>query len=166
MAGIGTRQHSKLPPDARVLVRDTGAPIQTEDIEELSPKWLAENILRVREALGEIARQAENHGDPVDEYNTCPLSGTATTSLLTILPTYDFMPEKIVSILVAGPASSQVTITLGDRIWNVVIPATGILPIGPVALILGRSDVRQLTSATPGTYFLELMGFADRRFKI
>jgi hypothetical protein len=158
--------HSKLPPDARVNVRDTGAPIRTEDSDQFSPEFVASNLIKLREALGELARQTENHGNLVDEYNTCTITGAASESVLTVLPTYEYMPEKIISILVAGPPASSITLYLGDRVWPVLIPPAGIMTIGPVALILGRNDLRQLQSATPGNYFLELMGFADRRFAI
>jgi hypothetical protein len=76
------------------------------------------------------------------------------------------MPEKIISVLVAGPPAAAVTLILGDRNIPLIIPAAGILPIGPLGMILGRNDPRQLVSATPGTYFLELMGWADSRFSI
>jgi hypothetical protein len=46
------------------------------------------------------------------------------------------------------------------------IPATGILTIGYVALVLGRSDARVLTPAAAGVFTLELMGIADRWFNI
>jgi hypothetical protein len=157
--------HEKLPPDSIVTVRSKDTPIGTADVEQFSPEFIARGMLELREALGEIARQTENRGNPVDEYNTCPISGAASESTLTLMPTYEYMNEKIISILVVGPAAANVTITLGDRVWPVQIPVSGVLAIGPVAIILGRSDTRQLTSATPGNYFLELMGFADARFK-
>lgn len=156
--------HEKLPPGTMFPVRDKDEPIGTENVEQLSPESIAKGMLELREALGEIARQTENRGNPVDEYNTVPITGAATESTLTVQPTYEFMPEKIVGIIVSGTPAAAVTITLGDRQWPVVIPATGILVIAPIALILGRNDDRKLTSGTPGQYFLELMGYADKRF--
>lgn len=158
--------HHKLPPGARINVRDTNAPIRSGDEEQTTPEFLAAGLLQLREALDEIARQAENHSNPVDEYNTCPITGAASESTLTLQPTYEYMPEKIISILIVGPPASSITVTLGDRAWPLIIPPSGTLSIGPVALILGRSDTRSLTSATPGNYFMELMGFADKRFNI
>ena len=157
--------HSKLPADAEIHVRDTNAPIRAADEETFSAEFVATGLLHLREALSELARRIENQAHPVDEYNTVPLTGAATESVLNLLPTYEYMPEKIISILVAGPPASVVTLILGDRQFPVTIPAAGILPIGPVAMMLGRSDPRQLVASTPGTYFLELMGFADRRFE-
>lgn len=161
---IGGMKHEKLPPGAQVYVRDTGAPIRAEDEEQFSPEFIAKGMIALREAFQDIARRTENHAHPVDEYNTCPLGGSSSQSLLVLQPTYEYMPEKILSVLVVGPPAAQVTLTLGDRVWPLVLPASGVLPIGPVALILGRSDTRQLSAQTTGQYFLELMGFADARF--
>ena len=156
--------HSKLPPDARIPVRGSNAPIGAQDVEQFSPEFIAAGMLAMREALGDIARQAENRSNPVDEYNSAPITGAATESVVTVLPTYEYMPEKIESVIVGGP-TGLVTIQLGDRVWSVTIPASGILVIAPVAMILGRNDARTLTAQTPGQYFLELMGIGDRRFK-
>lgn len=158
--------HSKLPPDSEIHVRDTGAPIKTADVEEFSAEFVAKGFLRLQDAVAGLARELENREHPVDEYNTVPLTGAATESQLVLQPTYEYMPEKIEAIVVTGPANAAVTLLLGDRQWPVVIPAAGILPIGPLAIILHRSDPRQLIAQTPGIYTLELMGIADRRFEI
>lgn len=157
--------HSKLPPDARINVRDTNAPIGAQDVEEFVPQYIAAGMLAMREVLGEIARQAENRSNPVDEYNSAPITGAATSNVVSVFPTYEYMPEKIESVLIGGPAGA-VTLQLGDRVLPLAIPVSGILVIAPVAIMLGRNDLRQLSAATPGVYFLELMGVADRRFKI
>lgn len=160
----GTR-HSKLPYDAVIRPRSAAnTPIRAEDAEyETATEYLMAGFRRLQEALGEVARQTENRGHLVDEYNTAGISGAATESTLSLQPTYELMPEKIESIIVTGPAGA-VTLTLGDRIWAVTIPASGILVISPIAIILGRSDVRQLVAQTPGQYGLELMGVSDSRF--
>ncbi len=157
--------HSKLPPDSRITVRGSNAPIGAQDVEEFTPEYIAAGMLAMREALGNIARNAENRSNPVDEYNSAPITGAATESVVTVLPTYEYMPEKIESVIIGGPAGA-VTLQLGDRVLPLAIPVAGILVIAPVAMILGRNDLRQLSAATPGIYFLELMGVADRRFKI
>jgi hypothetical protein len=163
---IQGREHSKLPPGAAVHVRDKGALIRAEDQEQFSPDFIAAGMLELREALGKLARQTENRSNPVDEYNTASLSGGATTAVVTLQPIYEYMPEKIISVLVAGPPAASVTLILGDRQLPLILPPSGILPIGPLGMILGRNDPRQLVSATPGAYFLELMGWADARFNI
>lgn len=166
MGRSGGMFHEKLPPDSIVTVRAKDTPIEAANVEQFTPAQLALELLRYREALGEIARQAENRSFPVDEYNTCPITGAATESTLVVMPTYEYKNEKIESIIVGGPASAAVTIILGDRSIPAIIPVSGILVIAPVAIILGRNDNRQLTSATPGIFFFELMGIADQRYNI
>ena len=155
-------------PDLRgeVFTRDKNAKIRTQDVEPTDADFIAAGMDRLREALGELARQAENRSNPVDEYNTVPLTGAATESVVSVFPTYEYMPEKIEAVIVGGPPAAAVTLILGDRSWPLVIPAVGIIPIGPLAIILGRNDPRQLIASTPGLYSLELMGIADRRFNI
>lgn len=156
----------KLPHDAVIHPRsDANDPIRAEDEEQVSTGFLKAGMLRLRESLGELARQVENRGNPVDEYNTAATSGAATESTVTVLPTYEYMPEKIESIIVVGPPGN-ITLNLGDRSWPLTIPASGVIVIAPVAVLLGRNDTRQLVSATPGTYFIELMGIGDRRFSV
>jgi len=157
--------HQRLPPGTSFPVRDKDEPIGTENVEQISPEFIRSGLLRLQEALGTLARLTENRGNPVDEYNTVPITGAASESTLTVLPTYEMMPEKIVGVIVNGPPSTSITVQLGDRLWPVVIPATGILVIAPIALILGRNDDRKIIAQTPGNYFLELMGYADARFK-
>lgn len=70
------------------------------------------------------------------------------------------------SSLTAASQGSAFTLQLGDRIWSLVLPPSGILVIGPMALLLSRTDARILTPSIPGIYTLELCGIADRRFKI
>lgn len=157
--------HSKLPPDARINVRDKGTLIGTEDVEQTVPEYIAAGLLEIREALSALARQTENRSFLVDEYNSAPITGMGAATSVTVMPTYEYMPEKIESILVVGPAGAA-TLQLGDRVWPITIPASGLLMLGPLGIILGRNDARILTAGTPGTYFLELMGIADKRFAV
>lgn len=148
-------------------IREQTPLIETGDVEQFSPEFVAAGLLHLQEVLGKLSRVIENRSNPVDEYNTATLSGgTGSAALVTLQPTYDQMNEKIVSAIVAGPPAAQVTLILGDRQIPLVIPAAGIIPIGPLGMILGRNDTRQLVAQSPGSYFLELMGWADKRFNI
>jgi hypothetical protein len=148
-------------------VRDKETPIRAADEEQFSPEFLAAGLMEMRESLGRLARVIENRSHPVDEYNTATLSGgVGVGAIVNLLPTYDQMNEKIIAAIVAGPPAASVTLVLGDRNIPMVIPAAGIIPVGPMGMILGRNDPRQLIAATPGAYFLELMGWADRRYNI
>lgn len=159
MARLGSRAFEIQPgerPPAEKLVR-------TEDTEqELSPGYVLNSLMALRNSLGTLARLIENRGYPVDEYQT----GTGTGTIVSLTPTYDYMPERIEAVIITGPPAAVITLQLGDRIWNLVIPATGVLPIAPLGVIIGRSDVRQLTAAVSGQYTLELMGYGQRRFEI
>jgi hypothetical protein len=156
--------HRKLPHDAVIHTRQPVRPT-TEDEEQESRSFTELGKAEFAEQMATLARTVENRANPVDEYNSAAVTGAGSAAVITVQPTYEYMPEKIESIVITGPPGN-VTLQLGDRIWAMSIPATGILTIGYVALILGRSDARILTPASAGVYTLELMGIADRRFKI
>lgn len=158
------RTHGKLPHDAVVHTRQPVNP-ETDDTEKESRTFEELGLADLREQLSTIARHAENRANPVDEYNSVPVSGGGSSVAVTVSPTYEYMPEKIEAIIITGPAGA-ITLQLGDRVWPLIIPATGILVIAPIAIMLGRSDARILTPAVPGVYSLELCGIADRRFAI
>lgn len=156
--------HRKLPPDAAIHTRQPGS-IETKDEEQESSEFAELGAKQFAEQLKTLAETIENRSNLVDEYNTAAITGAGSSSSFVVQPTYEYMPEKIESIIVTGPTGA-VTLQLGDRIWQLSIPATGILVIGYCAIVLGRSDSRILTPAAPGVYTLELMGIADRRFNI
>jgi hypothetical protein len=140
-------------------------PPETKDEEPEDTKFEQIGFRELREQLVALARRIENQANPVDEYNSAAISGAGSSAVITVQPTYEFMPEKITSIIVTGPTGG-ITLKLGDRTWALSIPASGVLVIAPVALMLGRTDDRILTPASAGAYTLELMGYADRRFAI
>lgn len=155
--------HRKLPAEgARIITRNPLQP-QTSDKEEQAEDAVTLGLIHLREALEVVGRLIENRADLVDEYVPGG-TGVATTAQLTVPPDYEFAPEKIESIIIVGPAGA-ITLTLGDRSWPLTIPASGILVIAPVAILLSRTDIRQVSAAAPGNYSLELMGIADKRFQ-
>lgn len=151
--------HDKLPPDSRIVTRQ---PLQAETkyAEQQAVNAVSLGFTRLQEAIENLGRLVENRAMVVDEYNP---SG-ASTAQLTVSPNYEFAPEKIEAIIIVGPAGN-ITLQLGDRTWPLTIPAAGILVIAPVAILLGRQDIRQITAAAPAAYSLELMGIADKRFQ-
>lgn len=155
-------RHRKLPSDAVIHTRQPVNP-ETGDTEHESITFERRGLEQLKEVLGIIARRAENRSRVVDEYNSAAVTGAGSSAAVVVQPTYELMPEKIEAIIITGPAGA-ITLQLGDRIWQLVVPATGILVIAPIALILGRSDPRTLTPAVLGVYTLELMGVADQRF--
>lgn len=159
------RQYFKLPHDAVISPRSSANDlIGAEDEQTVSASYIAQSMLKYQQSLDELARNTENRSRKVDEYNSAPLTGGASTTILTVTPIYEFMPELIESIIVNGPAAAVASLIIGDRQWSVVIPATGILTIAPIAILLNRNDPRQLSSVTAGIWSLELMGIADARF--
>jgi len=164
MSAIQGLRHSKLPHDAIVHTRQPVPPV-TSDEEQGSRSYEERGLMMLREQLENIARAAENNANLVDEYNSAAISGAGSSTAVIVQPTYEYMPEKIEAIIITGPTGA-VTLTLGDRIWQLTIPASGIINIGAIGLVLSRTDVRQLTSAVAGTFTLELMGIADARFRI
>jgi hypothetical protein len=156
--------HSKLPRDAVIHTRQPEPP-KTGDVEETSGTFEKLGLEQIAEQLQALAARIENAANPVDEYNSAAITGAGSSAVLTVSPTYEYMPEKITSIIVTGPTGG-ITLQLGDRLWQLTIPVSGVLVIAPIALMLGRSDSRILTPASAGAYTLELMGIADRRFNI
>jgi hypothetical protein len=131
------------------------------DIEQAPLKYIALALVHLRQELAKLPRMIEDQSRPVDEYVAQEVIAATVSSPLLILPQWE-VSEKITSIVIIGPAGA-VTLQLGDRIWPLTIPATGVIVISPVAVLLSRSDLRQLTFATPGVYSVELMGFCDTR---
>jgi hypothetical protein len=156
--------HKKLPHDAVIHTRQPVEPT-TSDQEQESAGFETLGMAAYAEQLRTLAETIENRSNLVDEYNTAAITGAASSASVVVQPTYEYMPEKIESIVITGPPGA-ISLQLGDRIWAMNIPATGILTIGDVALVLGRSDARVLTPAAAGVFTLELMGIADRRFNI
>lgn len=164
MARSGGLIHHKLPPDAVIHTRN---PIPTEVENKESSEPAAEQLAAVRflATFGQIARELENRSKPVDEYNSAAISGAGSSAQVVVQPTYEYMPEKIESVVITGPTGA-VTLALGDRTWALTIPASGVIVIAPIAILLGRTDARTLTPSTAGVYTLELMGIADKRFGV
>ena len=156
--------HKKLPPDAVIHTRQPVKPT-TEDSEQESRSFETLGLAQYAEQMGTLAKAIENRANAVDEYNSAAITGAASSASVVVFPTYEYMPEKIESIVITGPPGA-ITLQLGDRTWALNIPATGILTIGYVGLILNRTDARILTPAAAGIFTLELMGIADRRYKI
>lgn len=156
--------HRKLPYDAVINTRQPVSP-RTDDEEQDAQGFEKKGAEDLLEQLVSIARYAENRANPVDEYNSAAITGAASSASVTVQPTYEYMAEKIEAVIVTGP-TGLISLQLGDRIWALTIPASGILVIAPISILLGRSDARVLTPAAGGVYTLELMGIADRRFSI
>jgi hypothetical protein len=159
--GTASTDDIRVGTDKRIFVRQVPE-IQAPDIDQAPNQYIVKGLFKLHDQMQHMARIIDDRSRPVDEYRTQTL--VADTELtFSIQPQYDQINERIESVIVTGPAGA-VTLQLGDRFWSLVIPATGVIVIAPVSFLLSRNDYRTLTSATPGDYGLELMGWADGRY--
>lgn len=137
----------------------------TMDANQTPPiEYIAKAFAQMQRHLQDIVKGEVDETKVFDEYLAQGLAGYAT-SAITIQPTYEYT-ERVEAIIITGPAGA-VTLQLGDRgPWSLTIPAAGILVIAPVAIYLGRNDIRSLTAASAGDFTLELMGHADTRWSV
>lgn len=154
----GIPRHTK--PGENELHSRHPSPIVTPDIETQPLKYIALALVHLRNSFAKLPRMIEDNSRPVDEYQTQSLAPESEVNL-NVLPQWEDS-EIIRSIIITGPAGAM-NLQLGDRNWNLVIPATGFIVMAPLWLLLDREDNRILSSATPGQYTLELMGHADTR---
>lgn len=129
-------------------------------------EWLREAVRRFERSLSDLTSLIEDNSHRVDEYqNLSPASGGNLQ--VQTQPDYDVYPEIIEAVIVTGPTTGGVafTLQLGKRIWPLLMPAAGIIVIAPIKMSLDRDDLRQVSSATAGDWTLELMGYADIRYR-
>lgn len=131
-------------------------------IEEQPMRYIALALIRLKEQLDTLANKAIDQGRPFDQYNVQEVGVAQAIGQITLSPSYE-VEERVESIIITGPAAATVTLQLGDRIWSLIIPSTGMFEVDGIAVILGRDDIRQMTMGTPGQFSLELMGHADSR---
>lgn len=140
--------------------------VEKKDVEQEPMKFVALALVHLRNQLAKITRIVIDQSKRVDEYQVQVLTAEINNNSLSVMPIFE-VGEIIESIVVTGPAAGTFTLQLGDRTWNLVMPATQFLMLGaPLGLMLGRNDPRTLTSATAGEWTLELMGHADTRGNI
>lgn len=151
----------KRPHGSQVPLRQVTG-ISAEDIEQEPMKYIALALVHMKMQLQNLAVMSADHSRPVDEYQSQTLVAETTNNSLELQPQYE-VPELIECIIITGPTGAF-TLQLGDRTWNLVMPATQCMTIGaPMRLLLSRNDRRVLTSAVTGEWTLELTGHADTR---
>ena len=130
------------------------------NIEQEPMKYIALALVHLRNTFGKVPKMLEDMSRPLDDYRVQTLTPDSESNI-TLQPQYE-TPELIRSVLITGP-TGNVTVQLGSRVWNLVIPATQFILISPLWLQIGRDEPRILTAQTPGDYTMELMGHADER---
>jgi hypothetical protein len=136
--------------------------LETRDLEETPFKFIALALVQLRNELKRIPVMIADRSRRVDEYSVQSLTPESALTF-TVQPQFDLFDEVIESIIVTGPPAATANLQIGDRYWALVMPASGILPITSIGMILGRNDIRQLTASAAGEWSLELMGYADTR---
>lgn len=119
----------------------------------------------MRQAAAESRRLrmvAEDKSRPVDEYSIS--TSTETQSTVEVLPQFEFFSERIEAILITCNPPQTVTVQLGDRQWPVIVPASGIVVIAPISMLLDRNMRRIATTSPAAELTMELMGWADERY--
>lgn len=149
---------------ARIYTRDTTHTNVPNQEWVPSPEWIRNAIEQMLSQLKGLRRVIEDRTRPVDEYQGTP-TASELQSTVTVPAQFDAqMSERIESILIWGPPAATGTIKLGDTTINIVIPASGVLVIAPISMLLNRSDDRILTLSPAGDIGVRLMGWADERY--
>ena len=130
------------------------------DIEQEPLKYIALALVHLRNAFTKVPKMLDDMSRPVDEYRVQTLAPDSESNII-LHPQFE-TTELIRAILITGPTGA-ITVQLGNRVWNLTIPASQFILISPLWLQIGRDEPRVLTAQTPGDYTLELMGHADER---
>jgi hypothetical protein len=124
----------------------------------------ANNMKFVTQGLGLIANFS--YPGQVGVYQIPPFDfsadGTTTVAVKAVAAASGISAVYAANV-VATPNPVTFTLQLGDRVWNLVLPSTGILAIPVDSISLDRTDARILTPAVAGDWGLELVGWGDVR---
>lgn len=118
---------------------------------KLSAGFLQNSVHALLGSLWNLARVVNNEEAFVDEYQLKTITAD-TENYVEVTPVFGKYDEVIRSILITGPPGGIAGIELGQRHFTVTVPPSGVLHIGPIAMVLTRSDKRKLTVISyPGT---------------
>lgn len=138
------------------------------DVKELTDheRAVLGTLFHQRKTLTRISRQAFNHANPVDEFQTSSFDGALVYRWYA---DYE-IPERIEGILVSLPVGiTGATLQLGQRYIPLYSGAATTLQtlinLNGLGLILDRSDARILsvTGAPTTPFHVELTGYALER---
>lgn len=123
------------PVAAKVSLKDLPA----------AERYILIALNRLEKQLGPVVRKIRDVSRPVDEYSTeSVLIDNITT--VSVFPEYTHMAERIESVIVTGPPSTAFTLTLGDRVWDVLTNTSGLFEIHGAGLLMSFNDARLLTA--------------------
>jgi hypothetical protein len=151
----------KLPPGSSLPVRNLPGPIATTQHEiQPTPRYVVDKLEEATRYLGVLYAAEVNRSNMVEEYAGESVESPTGETQLNVIPDFSPASECITQVLVTGPVTTAFVLQLGDRYMSMSTDATGKCLLSPVAMILKPTSNRQLTSATPGDWFLHLSGYA------
>lgn len=138
-------------------------PVPTEFHEWEPPqRYIYYAMKQAAQEMRRLRMQLEDRTRPVDEYNIS--SSTQAQTICEVQPQFDQFSERIESILLTCSPPQTVMLQLGDRQFPVIMPATGVIVLGPLSMLLDR-NMRRIATTTPAAEItMELMGWADERY--
>ena len=152
----------KIAPGAILPTRNAFDPIvpDVENASELPPNYLEYVMTRTARNLDRIAQWYGNQARLVEEFGGESIELATGETQLTVVPDYEPANERITSVLVTGPVTTAFVLELGARYMALSTDATGKCLLAPVGFTLTPTSKRLLTTAVPGSWFLQLSGYA------
>jgi hypothetical protein len=134
--------------------------VANKESDDLPPHYLEYVMTRTARNLDRIARWYADQARIVEEFAGESSEGATGETVLQVVPDYEPANERITSVLVTGPPLTAFVLELGARYMTLVTDASGKLLLAPVGFTLTPTSKRLLTTAVPGSWFLQLSGYA------
>lgn len=126
--------------------------------------YVANLHVEAARTMERVMRRLKEAAEPFDSYRPQSFGGESCTQLNILL---DYELQEARTIVVTGPTilapgnnGTAFTLQLGGRSWQLLLPPTGLWStrFNP-GLLLKRSDLNQLVSATAGNWAVEITGY-------
>src|SRR5580704_18050284 len=102
------------------------------ELDPTDPQYLIKAFHALNTRALDIAKMVGDMSRPVDEYIENP-TVSENVATLEVLPQFEQISERITSIVITASPGAVGTLQLGDRLWDITIPASGVLHIGPIS---------------------------------
>jgi hypothetical protein len=151
----------KLLPGTPLSVRNVPSPVIRQDTELEPPAHYLEYITtQVNRHLAAIENLLISQSHLIQETQGASYEGAEGLTTLNIIAEMNPASEVITEILVTGPASTAFTLQLGTALLTLLTDASGKLLLAPIQWILNAGDLRVLSSATAGQWYVHMAGYA------
>lgn len=142
-------------------VRNLPSPVLTANREvEPTARYITLKMENIERYLGVLQGAKINEVTRVEEYAGESVEGATGETVLSVVPDFSPASEVITEVLVTGPVTTAFTLQLGNRYMTLSTDATGKCLLAPVQFTLNPNSQRILTSATSGSWFLHMSGYA------